>query len=295
MHTRKSLALPAEVSNFLRDAGGALADRLVGAIVFGSWAAGNPSEQSDLDLAIIVSDADAERSRQEVYHALRVSEVDHRKISLSIETYLRLKEFLKLGDPFAWVVCRAGVVVEDSKSLLRSLQQECTSRTETFNRQAVSAYLRRKGEYHCAQAMHSASQLLSSIQLSMMASAQAVVVSSSSDALGPDDLVRSADWPTVKAEVAKNTMGKEEIALIESLVMAHKATSTKSEFLGRDLMESLDAAANLWRRLAAGQPVQGVEKPPLLSTAGQNANHWAPGFGTTPAATGPSESEHDDR
>jgi predicted nucleotidyltransferase len=281
MNRQTTLQLPQTITRFLQDLGGALGDRFVGAIVFGSWATGKASGGSDLDLAVIVADADAERSRREVFHALRVNEVDQRNVSLSVETYLRLKEFIALGDPFAWVVCRQGVVVHDERGRLAVLRHECSERAERFDRQVVAAYLKQKGENHLAHAMQGITQILSNIQLSMMAYAQAAMVSASPGKLAADELVQSADWEVLRTALSKTALSEDELAMVEQLVMAHKRARAKEGFPGCDLASGLESASKAWRRILQQGPTPSAEPTRPPSTDG------TPGFGTTLPASGP--------
>lgn len=281
MNRQTALQLPPAVTRFLQDLGGALGNGFVGAIVFGSWANGKASGESDLDLAVIVADADAERSRREVFHALRVNEVDQRNVSLSVETYLRLKEFIALGDPFAWVVCRQGVVVYDERGRLAALRNECADRAERFDRQAVAAYLRQKGDNHLAHAMQGMTQILSNIQLSMMAYAQAAMVSASPGKLTADEVVQSADWGVVRTALSKTSLNEDELALVEQLVMAHKRARAKESFPGCDLANGLEASSKSWRRILQQNPIPSTDPtrpPPVDGT---------PRLGTPPLTSGP--------
>lgn len=245
--------LPEPVRRFLRDLEGALGDRLVGVFVYGSWSAGKQGEASDLDLAVIVSDADAERSRQEIFRVLAACGVDRNALSLSVESYMRIKEFLKRGDPFAWVVCGTGRILKERGDLLADLQKHCRSEAEPLEASSVRGYLQNKSAMHYVQAMQLLNQFYSNIQLSLMAGAQAVAASRCKGTVKPDTLVRMADWAKLKAILQETAATRREIESVEQLIMAHKAVRKSDrdaeDFPGKELLDKLKVAGDLWRRL----------------------------------------------
>jgi hypothetical protein len=245
--------LPEPVRRFLRDLEGALGDRMVGVLLYGSWNSGKQNAASDLDLAVIVSDADAERSRQEIFRVLAACGVDRNTLSMSVESYMRIKEFLKLGDPFAWVVCSTGQIIKERDTLLTDLQKHCKGEAEPPDAAAVKGYLQNKSATHYVQAMQALNQFYSNIQLSLMAGAQAVAASQSKGAIKADKLVRLADWAHLKETLQESTATRREIESVEQLIMAHKqvrkADKDANEFPGKDLLDGVRAAGELWKRL----------------------------------------------
>ena len=245
--------LPEPVRRFLRDLEGALGDRLVGVFLYGSWSSGNQGDSSDLDLAVIVSDADAERSRQEIFRVLAACGVDRNSLSLSVESYMRIKDFLKHGDPFAWVVCSTGKILKERDNLLGDLQKNCKSETESLEASTVKSYLQNKSSTHYVQAMQALNQFYSNIQLSLMAGAQAVAVDQHKNNVPPKLLVDIADWQILKDVLQEGGATRREIESIERLIMAHKnfreADMTTDELPGRDLIDGVRTAGELWKRM----------------------------------------------
>ena len=113
------------ITQLLQDLKGSLGAGLIGAILFGSHANGHGNENSDIDLAVVVADSNAEQNRRQAFRTLASITARNNNIALSVETYLRLKEYLKLGDPFAWAVCHDGKILTDTEKLLGELQTEC--------------------------------------------------------------------------------------------------------------------------------------------------------------------------
>lgn len=245
--------LPEPVRRFLRDLEGALGDRLVGIFLYGSWNSGNQGDSSDLDLVVIVSDADAERSRQEIFRVLAACGVDRNTVSMSVESYMRIKEFLKRGDPFAWVVCGTGKIIKERDDLLDDLQKNCKSETDPLETSAVRNYLQNKSTTHYVQAMQALNQFYSNMQLSLMAGAQAVAVDQHKNNVSPNRLIDIADWRILKDVLQEGGATRREIESIEQLIMAHKEVrkidKTAGEFPGRDLLDGVRVAGELWKRL----------------------------------------------
>jgi predicted nucleotidyltransferase len=244
--------LPENVTQFVRNLDGALGDRLIGAVLFGSYARNEAGEESDIDLAVIVADADGEHSRQEVFRVLGLSGVDPKEVSLSVETYMRLKDFLRRGDPFAWVVCREGVILRERNELLTDIQKQCQSSEEGLDVSMVAGYLQNKSVTHYTQAMQAFQQFLSNIQLSTMAGAQAVAVQQAKGKIKETKLVPMADWEHLKGMLQQTSATKREIEALQQLIEAHKqARKDGAEFVGRELMETIRVAGELWKRLLA--------------------------------------------
>ncbi|MEI8195052.1 MAG: nucleotidyltransferase domain-containing protein [Phycisphaerae bacterium] len=250
MLNKQGSDLPQPVLLFLRNLDGALGDRLIGAILFGSQASNSASPKSDIDLAVVVSDADGERSRHEVFRVLGVSGVDRTNVSLSVETYMRLKEFLRVGDPFAWVVCADGRILRDRDGLLADLQRDCKQDHAVSEREALVRYLQGKSILHYSQAMQAFQQFLANIQLSMMAGAQAVVAHDGKGEVVTTELLGMASWEMLKAVLQKTTATKREIETVEMLIMAHKlARQGDTDYAGEEAIAMLRRSADLWRRL----------------------------------------------
>ena len=243
------LELPPPAAQLLKDLDGALGDKFVGAIVFGSWAEGSASARNEVDLAAIISDVDAELNRQAVFRVLRFHSIDPHVISLSVETYMRLKEFVEVGDPFAWVVCREGRIVHDRDGGLAGLQAECRNHTSGFDADAVRKYLEGKSSDHGAQAIQAMNQFLSHLQLSMMAAAQAVAVPAGQAPLSGTELVAMSDWANLKNVLEDFDATRDEIDMVENLIMANKRAGSNETFPGKIALDQMQAANELWRRL----------------------------------------------
>ena len=246
--------LPSSVFQFLRDLEGALGDHFVGAILFGSWADGNPVADSDMDLAVIVSDLDREKSRQEVFRVLAHCGLDRNTLSLSVESYLRIKEFLGLGDPFAWVVLTEGKILKDRRAILSDLQQHCSSDHAQMEVAPVARYLQDKCGSHYAQAMQAFNQFLSNVQISVMAGAQATAAQRSQGRVTGADLADLADWGNLKSIMQETSATNREIEILEQLVLAHKNARSEEEFPGKTIIDMMLAAADLWKRLLPQTP-----------------------------------------
>lgn len=244
---------PEKIQGFLHDLIGVLGDRLVGIFLYGSWAAQNNTDASDLDLAVVVSDADAEGSRQEIYRLLDVCGVDRNLLSMSVETYMRIKDFLKKGDPFAWVVCSKGIIIKERDNLLAELQKNCSEQEESFEVSAVIKYLQNKSSTHYIQAMQALNQFYSNIQLSLMSGAQAISANHHRGNLKSEELVSMADFEHLKGILKDAGATRREVESVERFINAHKMfrkTDTEfDEFPGKDLLAGIRAAGELWNRL----------------------------------------------
>lgn len=250
MVTREPIDPLETLAPFLRNLDGALGDRLIGVVLFGSHADNRASEDSDLDLAVIVTDADNERSRREVHRVLGASDVDAGNVSLSVESFMRLQDFLKAGDPFAWVVCSEGRILKDRNDLLAGLQNECRSQSEGTDATLVARYLQSKSYSHYVQAIQALNQFLSNLQLSMMAGAQAVAAQHEKGQLTTEKLVGMADWENLKSALQATTATKREIETVEQLIMAHKhARKSADEFPTKEVTAMIHTAGELWKRL----------------------------------------------
>jgi len=249
--------LPVPVLQFIRDLEGALGDQLIGATVFGSWANGRRDpNRSDLDVAVIVGDAAGEQNREGVFRVLSTNPlVDRSSFSLSVESYIRLKEFLRLGDPFAWVVCSEGVIVKDRSGLLSDLQRQCRSVQESVDAAAASGYLHEKSRTHYALAMQAFQEFLANIQLSVMAGAQAVAAQRSQGRLNSKTLADMARWDHLKEKLSQAGATAQEVESIEQLVVAHKLARTETEyFAGKEAIDLVRRAGQLWRKLMPEGP-----------------------------------------
>ena len=241
--------LPDNVNMLLRDIDAALGDQLVGVILFGSWCNGNAGKDSDIDLAVIVADTTAEQNRQAVLRSLRSSGIDPNTLSLSIESYLRIKEFLKLGDPFAWVVCTRGKILKDRSNLLLDLQNECRVSHTPLETNTISKYLQTKSRNHFDQAMQGFQQFLANIQLSVMAGAQAVATSGTNRTIEPDEVIALSDWDNLKRFLFSASVSQEDIHKIELLINAHKHVRMDSAtFAGKELMDMVKDVGEFWKK-----------------------------------------------
>lgn len=253
--------LPQAVQQFIQDLDGALGDSLVGIVLFGSLARGAGKADSDIDLAVVVTDVDAERSRQEVFRVFGASGASPDAVALSVESYMRLKEFLKVGDPFAWVVCSEGIILKDRVELIAKLQLHCRSAEGTREVAPTVAYLEGKSRMHYAQAMQSFWQCLSNLQLCTMAAAQAVAVQHPKRDVPEKDLAGLGDWGRLKDTLQQTTATRREIEAAERLILAHKQARTNAaEYMGRDLVEALRTVGELWSRLLPGFSKQSGDK-----------------------------------
>ena len=253
MSNKAKPELPQAVQQFIQDLDGALGDCLVGIVLFGSLARGAGKAESDIDLAVIVTDVDAERSRQEVFRVFGASGASPDAVALSVESYMRLKEFLRVGDPFAWVVCSEGFILKDRCELLGRLQQQCRAATGDRKVAPTVGYLEGKSRMHYAQAMQSYWQCLSNLQLCTMAAAQAVAVQHSKRDVPEKDLAGLGDWGRLKETLQQTSATRREIEAVEHLILAHKQARTNAaEYAGRDLVEALRIVGELWARLLPG-------------------------------------------
>jgi hypothetical protein len=253
MSIQTKLELPETVTQFLHDLNGALGEHLVGVVLFGSLARGSGKADSDIDLAVIVTDVDAERSRQEVFRTFGACGASPSSVALSVESYLRLKEFLRVGDPFAWVVCSEGNILKDRCDLLSRLQQQCRSANGDRKVAAIVGYLEDKSRMHYAQATQLFWQCLSNLQLCTMAAAQAAAVQSSKRDVSEKELAGLGDWVRLKEMLQQTSATRREVEAVERLILAHKQARTNAaEHLGKDLVDALRIAGELWARILPG-------------------------------------------
>ncbi len=101
--------------------------------------------------------------------------------------------------------------------------------------------------------MEALNQFYNNIQLSLMAGAQAVAASQSKGAIGADTLVGLADWARLKEVLQETNATRREIESVEQLIMAHKqvrrADKNAEEFPGKDVLDGVRMAGELWKRL----------------------------------------------
>lgn len=250
MDRKDGMKTPELAKDFVTNLDAGLGDRLVGVILFGSHAKKQASDNSDIDLAVIIADVDGERTRQEVFRILSASEVDRSMVSLSVETYLRIKEFLKKGDPFAWVVVSEGKILKERGVLVTDLKNYCNSFTDGIPCRDAARYLQSKSYNHYMQAMQAFHQFLSNIQLSEMAGAQAVAIDKTKGTISCEKITALADWSNLKAVLLETAATKREIETLESLIMAHKQIRSKDrDYAGKELMEMVQVVGELWQRL----------------------------------------------
>lgn len=242
--------LPEALCDFLGDVKGAVGNSYVGSIIYGSIVTGAYTETSDIDVAVIVADLHGEPCRQQIFRTLAASSVDQTMVSLSVETYLRFKEYLHKGDPFAWVVCHGGAIHDERDNLLSGLQQQCRTLLDVPESQLVSDYLRSKSSNHYAQAMQAFHQCLSHLQLSVMAGAQACVSKQQGHALNKDNLIDLSKWTKLKQGLQQMGASRREVESAEQLIMAYKQVRKDSDHvIGHDILEKIQTMGNLWHRL----------------------------------------------
>lgn len=242
-----------EVSAFLHDLKGVLGGHLLGALIFGSHANGTARDDSDIDLAIILYDTGAGEAQKEVFRAFSGSKLNSGNVSLSVETYSRLRDFLRLGDPFAWVVCCNGIILKDCDELLNGLQQECRSVSSNREVAPIVSYLQSKSRLHYAQALQSLWQCLSNLQLCTMAAAQAAVLQRATGTVRDEELLPLSDWKHLKESLQTTSATSQQVEAVEELILAHKrARGNSSEYLGKEIVNCLRTAGELWEDLLPG-------------------------------------------
>ena len=244
--------LPEAVAAFVRDTEGSLGANLVGVVLFGSYASGQENADSDIDLAVFIADSEAEQSREQVYHRFASAGLNRDAVSLSVETYGRLKDFLKAGDPFAWTVCHDGRILTERSALLSVLQTECQSGKNIPEPSSLVRYLQGKCSSHYDLAMHAFDQVLSNLQLSVMAGSQAAAAQMHGGKLSKAHLLSLSNWEELKGILIDLGANRREIHTLDKLVAAHKlARLDHPAFPGKEIVEGARSAGNLWRRLFA--------------------------------------------
>jgi len=258
MNATYSPNLPEPVKCFLNDLVGALGDQFIGAILFGSRAKNTAENTSDIDVAVIISDLWVEQNRQLVLRTLGTSSIDRNIFSLSIESYLRLKEFIKIGDPFAWVVCTEGIILKDRAGLLAALQKDCRNLKKQTSVRELVVYLHSKSQNHYEQARQTFQQFLSNMQLCLMAGAQAVAADRLVSTLAGTDLVAMASWENLKTILVRAGVSQNDIELIERLILAQKHLRIGQEdYIGKEIM---DLSQNLTNTIYKMLPQESNEK-----------------------------------
>ena len=230
--------LPTSIVRFVKELDGVLGTDLIGVILFGSWASGQPTDSSDLDLAVVVSDSNADKARFEAFRVLDRSTLDRDLLSMSVESYLRIKEFLDLGDPFAWVVCSCGTILHDRNGLLEDLHNQCERRAGEPVSPGVVQYLHNKARTHHLQVMQAFRQFLSHCQLSVMAGAQAAAVQISQEPVSGSTLVAMTEWKTLTMRLAGSLSETDEQRATE-LILAHKQARQEPPHTVNDLPNKL--------------------------------------------------------
>lgn len=239
------------VEFFLRELSGAVGDRIIGAILFGSHARKSSNDLSDIDIAIVVTDLNVEATQRAVVDLRARDEEQLSRISASVETYSRLKQFLEWGDPFAWVVCTDGVIVADSENLLDSLQKACREHPKNFERPQLRSYLWNKCSSHHQQALQALDTFFTNIQLSVMAGAQALAVQSNPDPIGSKNLVKWAEWSQLVQDIEERT-SRAEIGAMESLIDAKKQLRLDEESPFQQVFKLLNTTSTVWHREQMG-------------------------------------------
>lgn len=255
MQTANSETVSEKLAPFLRDVDGALGADFLGAILFGSHASRKAHAESDVDLAVVVADLNADRSRNEVHRAFNESGLNPRDVALNVESYRRIKDFLRLGDPFAWTVITEGKILAERSGLLSRLKDESPQLLHASQTPAaVSQYLFGKCSSHYDLAMDAFRQFLSHAQISVMAGAQASVAKSQQK-IAPQDLTKLSDWNYLKGLLVGLGATRQEIESAEALTLAHKKLrQPDGAALGKDILEKMQTVGELWRRLSSQHP-----------------------------------------
>lgn len=220
--------LPGFLKPLIDDLVVGLGDRLVGVLLYGSWANNSANEESDVDLAVIIADADADRSRSEVFRIFYQAVEKPEQISLSVETFLRMRHFLEAGDPFAWTVCLEGQVLIERNTFLTDLKEKHINSDGLLDREKTVTYLRQKSTIHYQQSMHAFHSFLSNLQLSIMAGAQAVAVENVTDTNSGQKLVPLSSWEVLHDVLKQIGVSNDELSAMRTLVYGHKEFRLKS-------------------------------------------------------------------
>ena len=240
---------PKYLSRFVTDLRAALANNLIGVILFGSRANGRAGEGSDYDIAVVVADVSLDQARILAERTVETCGLDRSKVALSVEGFLRIKQFLELGDPFVWVILRDGKIISDSSSLLKGLQSECRQPDRTFEATATASYLKNKCSLHYDQAMSALHEFFANQQLSVMAGAQASVLQHR-NRLTPVDIINVTQWPALRKELASNAVTPKELDQLERLVMAHKTMGKPDgDPATTEMFDAIQHAGRVWQRL----------------------------------------------
>ena len=83
----------------------------------------------------------------------------------------------------------------------------------------------------------------------MMAAAQAVAVPAGQTPLSGTELVAMSDWANLKNVLEDFDATRGEIDMVENLIMANKRAGSNEPFPGKIVLDQMQAANELWRRL----------------------------------------------
>ena len=175
---------------------------------------------------------------------------------MNVETYLRVKRFLTVGDPFVWVIVHGGRILRERSQFLTTLHRQCVERDEQDmpDAAALSQYLMTKCMSEYDLAMQALQQALSHFQLSVVAGAEAAATKDSQGRLPAVDLLDLAEWEHLERSLLDLGAGADEISCLAALVSGPKvARVSSSSFPGSDIIENARVAGELWKRLGLTQ------------------------------------------
>jgi predicted nucleotidyltransferase len=230
----RTTTLQERVRAFIVDLEGALGDSLIGAILFGSHARGAATPESDVDIACVVTETSLATALAIAHETLAQSELREDLVSLSVESYLRIKEQLVDGDPFARIVINHGRILTERNELLRHLQSTSVPPSDV-----TECHLERKAQAHFAEAMRAFHETLCQVQLCAMATFQRHAIGQKL-ATVEEDLSTLCDPHQLEQLVTNAGFDRQIVHAFVALVGAHKhARSANHDYPGVDLLTLL--------------------------------------------------------
>lgn len=220
---------------------------MIGAVLFGSVARGEDTDASDIDLLFVARDDVREKTKALIIDEARTL----RRLSASCESDVRLRLFVKSGDPFVRAIFMEGRILRDTDACLEGLAALCRDPDSLPTAHEAAEYLHSKALIHHRRVHEHLHQLPGDLQLSLMARAQALAILAKGTS-SPATFVELSAWPELAAILRGYGLPDDVIAETGTLIGAHKGNAEPlfAEFQRRfsDAAEALERLFEIHRR-----------------------------------------------
>jgi hypothetical protein len=242
-----------KMAELVRTLEGALGASLIGVVTYESPLCSEGNKEEDVGILVVLADTGLGEAR-EISLGVWGAHPDSRDSGVfNVESYLRMLEHIRVGDPSAWFVCCNGIVLSDRFGLLAEMQSTCRSKLQDVPPESLVAYLRQKSALHQRLADQTLRQFLLHLQILSLASAQAACIDTAGRVpLSMGDMVDLGFWEKTKNQLIKSGATRPEIEAVEQLLMASTQYRKNDANLPlQELMRKIHNADELWRRLAS--------------------------------------------